>query len=223
MTRRLTLALCAFLTMQPILAAGDTAELIRRAEDHYFQKRFRTALILFKQARQQEPENPVIYTYMGDIYLIIGSLPEAEESFRVAVELTKEPSREYFRLGQVLYLRKKPVEALAAYKTALEKDPNYAVCRFQMGLVYFYLLKDKDKTISEWSQYITLAPDDPQKPEIQKAIDILKTPGFKFPVDPADVPVKIPDPSRIPYMKGDEEKEKENNQTENIIQKDEQL
>ncbi|MBI3396179.1 MAG: tetratricopeptide repeat protein [Spirochaetia bacterium] len=216
--RRLIIAAIFLVIGASLFAAPDSGPLIKRAEEHFFQKRFRTALVYLRQARDIDPENPVIHSYMGDVYLVTGSLDEAEECFRTALELTKEPAREYFRLGQVLYLKKKPEAALAAYKSALEKNPGLAAARFQMGLVY-YMMRDKEKTVAEWKEFLRLLPEDPQRPDIERAIALLSSKDFQF---PADDKAKLPDPasSRIPYMKGDTETERESNKTENIIQKD---
>ncbi len=48
-----------------------------------------------------------------------------------------------------------------------------------VGTIYF-LNKDKDKSLEVWQQYLAKASDSPEKTAIQKAVDLLSDPAFRF-------------------------------------------
>jgi len=218
-----------FLIVMPFFGAADQASadhkksaqenLFKRAEEHYFHRRFYTAKRILNRILEREPENARAYSYLGDIYLITGKLKKAEEHIRIAIELSKHPDREFYRLGQVLYLKKDAEGALRAYKEALKINPRLHICRFQMGLVYFRLKRDKQKTIAHWTAFRKLKPEDPQGPAIDRALELLKRTDFILPDGKIELP-KGAD-SRIPYKKAPPAQEKVNNKKEDIINIDE--
>ncbi len=155
--------------------------LFRRAEDHFFEKRYRISLALFNKVLEKDPEYPGAYSYRGDIHLILGNLPEARENFLIAIEVSKEPSYEFFRLGQTYLLLKNGKEALASFEESLRRKPDLHLNRFYIGLVYFQLYSDRKETVRWWKEYLKLASDDPQSARIRLATEHLTDPSFKLP------------------------------------------
>ena len=196
------------------------SELFKKAEGYYFKKRYFIALRLLKKVLEEEPENAKAYSYTGDIYLVTGKLKLAEEHLQIAADLAKRPARELYRLGQVRYLKKDAPGALAAYQKALKLEPTLHVCRFQMGMVYLKLVRNKAEVIKHWEEYRKLSPEDPQGPAIDRALVILKRKDYVIPGN--EKPVKIPGgtDSEAASKKADPAKEKVNNKTEDIIEID---
>ena len=162
-------------------AAPGPGTLLRKAEEHFFKKRFHIARRLLLRVIQADPENHKAYAYLGDIYLLEKKLNQALENFRIAAELSPRPAREYFRLGQTLYLKEDARGALGAYKKAYKLEPQMHSCLFQMGMVELELRRNKKNTIAYWESFRRLAPRDPQGPDIDRALAILKRKGFKLP------------------------------------------
>lgn len=197
--------------------------LLKRAEDHFFHKRYNIALKLLKIILNESPENIMAYLYAGDIYLIQHNFGLAEEQFSIAKELSKNPAREYFRLGQTRFLRKNKEGALAAFQKSLKAHPEMHINHFYIGMVYYHLFRDKEKTIKAWTIFRERQPNDPQGPKIDQALKLLKSPGFQFPAIQSDPCIGIPEnkDSRALYKPGENEKEKSNNKTESIQEVDE--
>ena len=190
------------------------SKMLKKAENHYFHKRYYIASRILNRIIEMNPENAIAYSYLGDIYLTIGKLNKAEENIRIAIELSRYPDKELFRLGQILYLKKKPTGALNAFRKALKINPGLHSCRFQMGLTYLKLLYNKKKTIEHWIAFRKLSPDDPQGPVIDRAIAILRRKDYVLKKE-----IVLPEgtDTRIPYKKGKPTGEKKVNKKEDII------
>jgi len=247
------LALALFLGLTSLQAQSTLPQvdeskeaLIKKIQTHYYYGRYRTALQLLEQLRQKDPEIPLLYSLSGDIYLILGELDRAEENIRIAIELSNRQDREYFRLGQVLYMKKKGPEAMEAFEKALKVNPQLNIVLFYQGLVQLFLFRNKEKTIEFWTAFRKASPDDPQGPEIDRALAILARPDYTIPVEPPQASAQgcqflppcqngpgqgqnqdqdtlnrlRPENSRVPYMNPEAEKEKENKENESIIKLD---
>ena len=118
------------LKKRPVLQKAYIKKIMRRAEEHYFQKRYNVALKLFQTVIQKDPENPLAYRYAGDIYLIQKKLKEAKEHFEVARELSPQPYEEWLRIAQVYILSEKSTLARKALQRALKLKPDMYLCHF---------------------------------------------------------------------------------------------
>ena len=147
--------------------------ILRRAEEHYFQKRYNIALKLFLFIIQRDPENTLAYRYSGDIFLLQGKLTKAKEQFIIARELSTQPEEEWFRIAQVYILEKQGSKALHALQKALAIKPDMHLCHFYLGLLHFKFFENKQKAIEHWEIYHEHAPEE-EKTKMQRALKILK-------------------------------------------------
>lgn len=184
--RFLLLITLLVILINPLLGEENTADLLESAKNHFFEKRYNIALELFERVIQSDPENAEAYSFAGDIYLTQGWLDEAEERYRIAVEIAPSPARDYFRLGQTLYLKGDGKGALNAFRKSLELDVRIHINRFYLGLVELRFHKNKRETVRLWREYRRLVPDDPQGPRIDRIIEILERPGYKLKGNEAD-------------------------------------
>ena len=152
---------------------------MHRAEAHYFKEKYNIALKLFQVVIEKDPENIAAYRYAGDIFLIQKKLQKAREHFMIALELSSEPQTEWLRLGQVYILEKNSKMALIALNKALEIQNNLYLCHFYLGIVYYNLLQDKQRTIKHWEIYKNNV-DAEEREKISKALNILRQKNFSF-------------------------------------------
>lgn len=199
-----------------------TLELLRRAEEHFFQARYNIALRLFETVIEQAPENALAYRYAGDIHLKRGETDRALEYFEIARELSGEPAEEWFRIGQALYLKKEGARALDAFARARTLQPDLHFCLFYEGLVHFRLERDKAATIASWEEFRRLAPADAQGPAIDAALAVLRRADYEIPDFAAEENPPLPDASdsRVRYMPAKPAEERTDNKTEDIIAPD---
>lgn len=194
--------------------AGD---LFRRGQEHYFKRNFHTAAELFKRAVELEPEHALGHAYLGDVYLVQKEPDLAIKHIRVAIELSSEPAREWFRLGQALFLKKDAEGSLKAYARALSVDPQLHEVHFETGTVHLYLLKDPKATVRDWTAFRKAAPDDPQGPAIDRAIRLLQDPSFKLPSSNSEPCLPGTSDSRVPDIRPKPTKSKEENTPKEVI------
>ena len=170
-------------------------QLMKRAENHFFHKRYDIALRLFQDVIERDPENFLAYRSAGDILLLQNKLPEARKNFLIARDISPAPQQEYLRLGQLYILQKKSKHAIQALEKAIKLDTKnkLAVSRFYLGVVYYKFIKDRKKarqeTIENWLKYLPYAPP-PEQIKLEKAIALLRS-GAKLPRPPV-IPPPIP-------------------------------
>ncbi len=86
-----------------ISASAYGSDLMDRGIKEFRAENFEEALIIFKQARQEEPNNSVAAFYLGLAYKQGGQNKEAVENFKAAVTLTPAVKDAYPELVEILY------------------------------------------------------------------------------------------------------------------------
>ncbi|MCS6972259.1 MAG: tetratricopeptide repeat protein [Leptospiraceae bacterium] len=154
---------------------------LQRAEKLYFARKYETAAVLLRKIVEAEPENGRANSLLGDIYYLQGNYEAAVSHLLRATELNHKPAEDFFRLGQCYQKLQKPHQAIKAYETAYQKNPQLASALFQAGYVALVLERDKKKTIDFWQRFADAAPTDPQREKVLAAIKILSDPNFVLP------------------------------------------
>ncbi len=152
-----------------------------RATKYFFQKKFEMAEVLFQEVLKKEPENALAYSYLGDIYLKKQQYDGALNLYLKAIDINPDLAENYFRLGQIFYYKKNSNLALENFNKAYVKNNKLKTCLYQIGLTHLMLLRDKEKTIEYWENYIKAVPEDPQYDSIKRVIELLRDPNFKLP------------------------------------------
>ena len=156
-------------------------DLFTRATKYFFQKKFEMAEVLFQEVIKKEPENALAYSYLGDIYLKKQQYDGALNLYLKAIDINPDIAENYFRMGQIYYFKKNAELALENFNKTLAKDDKLKVTYYHIGLTYLMLMRDKEKTITNWETYIKLVPEDPQYDSIKRVIELLRDPNFKLP------------------------------------------
>lgn len=180
---------CAVISATPVSIEKES-ETFKKAVKYYFQKKFEMAELLLQQELKSNPENQLAYSYLGDIFYIRQQYDTAINLYKKSLDLNPSNPRDHFNLGKVYYFRNLPNASINHYLTAYRLDKRYKTAYYQVGLVYLMLLRDKSNTISNWEQYLRLAPEDPQYEKIRRAIELLKDPNFKLPPVGSDIPIE---------------------------------
>lgn len=103
------------------------------------QKEYELAL---KNATKLEPKNVEIYKSLGIIYLQQKKYKEAENTYRLILDLSPNDSEAYFYLANV-YHEQKDIEAcIKALKKALQINPDYHQVLNYLG--YLYVVENRD-------------------------------------------------------------------------------
>ena len=117
-------AVCA---AQTEAAAGDDPDPVRlfeRGQAAHARRDFDRALALYEEALKVRPEFPEAEFQKGTALLSLNRLPEAEPSFRRAIELKKNWALPYSALGVLLTRLNRDAEAVPLLEQALQLDKN---------------------------------------------------------------------------------------------------
>ncbi|RMH57264.1 MAG: hypothetical protein D6679_07035 [Candidatus Hydrogenedentota bacterium] len=115
----------------------------------------------FRQAMVNDIECLPAYTALGHAYLMAGRIPEAVETFRVAVQ--KDPANPQARHGlawSLLEEERNLDEALYQAQEALRLDPQSAAVRDTVGWV-LYRVGDLEAAMEQLDEAVRLNPDHP--------------------------------------------------------------
>lgn len=170
-----------FCQTKPITELQDQARLekeyLKKGEDHFFEKRFGTALQWLKKVIEINPDNATAHAYSGDILLTLGQYDDALKHFRVASELKSDPSLEYFRIGQIYYLQNNRIQSEASFKRALQSNPELVEAHFYIGLISYRDGRNRQETLTHLKLFRERRPDFVDGVKLDKAIAVLEDPN----------------------------------------------
>lgn len=127
------------------------------------------ALDTFTQLLERFPDDAVLYTRIGHVYLKKQEWDLAQESFERAKDLDKTMVEAYVGLG--LVYAESPAKGMSAYynfrravgeaKRATKLDPNYGPAYRLLGEAYERFQEEHEKAVGYYMKYIELEPDNP--------------------------------------------------------------
>ncbi|MBW7858665.1 MAG: tetratricopeptide repeat protein, partial [Leptonema sp. (in: Bacteria)] len=151
-------------------------EYLQKGEDHFFEKRFGTALQWLKKAIEINPDNATAHAYIGDILLTLGEYNDALKHYRVAAELMSNPSLEYFRMGQIYYLQNDRLDSEKFFEKALVSNPELAEAHFYIGLISYRNGRNRQETLSHLKLFREKRPNFIDIAGLDKVIALLEDP-----------------------------------------------
>jgi tetratricopeptide (TPR) repeat protein len=166
------------------------SETFTKAMKYFFQKKYEMAQFLFQQELEKNPENYFAYSYLGDIFLYKERYDEAITLYKRALDLDPANAENHFRLGQAYYYKELGNLSIEHFSKAYQLNPNIKYTQYHIGLTYLIVLRDKEKTIQYWENYLALAPEDPQYESIRRAIELLRNPNFRIPEVGSEIPLE---------------------------------
>src|SRR6056297_664143 len=161
-------------------SGSDKESTFEKAQRYYFQRKIEIAELLLQQTLKENPENEKAYSYLGDIFLEKKRYDGALKLYQRALDLDPDNGENLFRVGQIYYYKKEGQKAVEYFRKAFAADPSLKYSYYHVGLASLMLLRDKQKTINAWEQFLSIAPEDPQYEKIRRVIKLLKDPNFKI-------------------------------------------
>lgn len=129
-----------------------------------------SAIEAYKKAIELKPDDPSLY---NNYALVLGyqkQIPDAQAALEKAAQLDPPGAgRYYYNLGAVLVNTGQNEPAGAAFKKAIDADPNYADAQYQYGITLVAQAKTDASgkvtpvpgTIEAFQKYLDLKPDGP--------------------------------------------------------------
>lgn len=97
---------------------SETYDLYRQGRDHLAAGLNAQATVALEKAKRREPEKASIREALGIAYFRIRRFAEAEQEFRVMLEITPVDHYAHFALGRCLEKQGRPGEAVGHYRLA---------------------------------------------------------------------------------------------------------
>jgi tetratricopeptide (TPR) repeat protein len=154
-----------------LFAASDYFD---KGQALFVQNKPQEARPLLESALTDDPSNEKTYLYLGIIYQQLGDTQKAIDILKQGLAVsTAFKELFYYNIGNDLYARKDFAGAEAMYSSAIaaRKDLsegylNRANSRLQ--------LKNLDGALADYAYFLQLAPQDPQRPNIEKLMALLQ-------------------------------------------------
>jgi Flp pilus assembly protein TadD len=103
---------------------SDTYDLYQQGRTHLQKGRAAQATVALEKAKKREPDKASIREALGIAYLRIQRYEEAEQEFRVMLELSPADHYAHYALGRALEKQGKDAEANGHYKLASSLRPQ---------------------------------------------------------------------------------------------------
>jgi len=152
---------------------GAENELFKKGIEYYQKQNYELAIAHLEEAKKLEPENSLVYFYLGNCYYETGDLDQAILNFTKGLNYTDEKAPFFYNLGNCYFLKGNYNFAIEMYIKAQVYNPELYGAYLNAGNAY-YKSGDYQKTITQWETYLQKYPETPQYKNIEKAIAYLK-------------------------------------------------
>lgn len=103
------------------------------------QHRHAEVVKLLKPLVARSPESDELHAVLGEAYLQLGRLKEAEQAYRASLRTFPANPYKLCRLGDALHGQNRVAEAMECYRRALSACANYDVAHNKLGAAYFQM------------------------------------------------------------------------------------
>ena len=160
-------ALCA-------AAAFPASAFLEKGEAAFAANKPQEARPLLEGALNEDPANETLYLYLGIVYQQLGDREKAITTFKrgLAVPGTRKDLL-YYNIGNNFFSRGEHTAAEEMYTSALAVNarlPEASLNRANARLV----LKSYEGAIADYTLFLQLRPDDPQRPRIEEVIRLIR-------------------------------------------------
>ncbi len=172
--------ICMIVVLSPLVCAQDSQSNFQKGEAYYIEGKFQIAKVFLEKALIENPENYIIYYYLGNITFFEGDFQKALTYYLKGVEFNRDTHIFYYNIALTYYNLQQYQNAIDYFQKVLNIQPDNSSVFLNMGFCY-YFLKDKENTIKYWTLYVQNPTDPVKKEKILYFIQMLQDPNFKFP------------------------------------------
>lgn len=125
------------------------------------------ALALYRQLSERSDNDAWHFIGLSAAQLIEGDTDAALDSGRHGVSADSDSADAHYQLGLVLAKRQNWSEAAAAFDRTADLNPSHAYAHYYGGLMH-YRASRPDRMAIHFEQFLRLAPDAPERPEVMQ-------------------------------------------------------
>ena len=169
---KLFLAATALLAVSAALFGAS--EFFDKGQALFVQNKPQDARPLLESALNDDPSNEKTYLYLGIIYQQLGQTDQAIDILKRGLSVaTSNRELFFYNIGNDLFSGKDFAAAEEMYTSAVTANKNLADGYLNRANARMQL-KNLDGALSDYTLYLQLAPQDPQRPAIEKLMALLR-------------------------------------------------
>ena len=131
------------------------------------------AVEIYSEVLKKNPRSAEAFNWRGMAYDDLGQLDNALADFNKAIDLSPNYADAYNNRGEVYRKKKMYPQALADFKKAAELEKGFAEAHYNIALIH-ELQHRKEQAVAEYSIYLRVRPDAPDRPQVSGKIQELK-------------------------------------------------
>lgn len=174
MSRR-SIRTIAVVAMLWSVVAAWSAGAFEEGEALFRQDRPKDAIPALERAVTQDGVDERAWLYLADCYQMVGRYDDAVATLRHGLpQALRFKSLFYFNLANIFVLQGKNSFAVDSFGQSIDADGSYAPAFLNRANARL-VLKDYQNAATDYRQFLTLAPNDPQRPQIEELLKRLDT------------------------------------------------
>jgi tetratricopeptide (TPR) repeat protein len=166
--------LAFFLALITSAAMFGESPSFKLGKDLYLFNKPEEAKPYFEKAISEDPSNELAYLYLGIVYEQLGDQKKAIAVLKRGLSVSSLYKEMFhYNLGVNYEDQREYTFAEQSYSEAIDSDPQYATAYLNRANARMKLVK-YDGAVSDYTLFLQLKPQDPQRPQIEEVIRRLR-------------------------------------------------
>lgn len=151
----------------------------------------------WSQAKEKILEKIKLGDSNGEIISMMGDISLQEEKYLLAIEYYEQAKSqltsnyyENYQIAKAYIQLQNGKQAFNFFEMSYKENKSFKPSLFQLGYVSLFFLRDKEQVIKYWKKFIKEAPNDFQRPKIEKILELLNDLEFKIPSVDSDTSIE---------------------------------
>ena len=167
------ITLLALFVLLPI-AGASAASFLEQGETALRDNQPDRAKALFEASVNQNPGDEKALLYLGVSELQLGDLSSAADTFKKGLSVaTTTKDIFYYNIGNVYFMQSQNTLAEGMYSQAINANPNLSDAYLNRANARMRL-ENYDGAAADYTVYLSLRPNAPQRPEIEQLLGLLR-------------------------------------------------
>ena len=154
---------------------GNPDAWIHLGDVYYRSRQFDRAVEAYANALNLQPARAEVLVKLGNAHFDRGAYEEAIETYSSALSMDPENADVLTDLGIAYRRTGSPGEASKAFKRAAQMDARHVNSRYNLGVVLFHDLNDKEGAIRAWEEFLEIEPPGERADQVRRMLETLKT------------------------------------------------
>jgi tetratricopeptide (TPR) repeat protein len=129
---------------------------------------------MYRTAIRNSPGSFDAQMNLANAYYGAKMYDDAIESYRSASNIKPMDSSVYYLTGVALRDKNSFQEAASSFDRATQLNGGYHQAFYELGMIYYRNIKDKQKAIANFEKVLSIKPDHPDADKIRNIISMLK-------------------------------------------------